>query len=155
MLSYSTGESLNKNNAPQAKTSTTDSNKENREPSSPAAEMIWRKTSTPSVTEDKGRGKFRIRLVYTPSKGKAPARKTSQRFDTRQEAEAAVEDFRLGWEGKKRCWEDRNRGQPTDDRVPLAATTSPYKDASVPRGQSSLVVHMLLQMREHMLLPAR
>ena len=61
-------------------------------------DVEWEKTSIPVIREDKRKGKWRLRLRYSPRKSAKPKQVSSADFNTREEAEAAASWWRLSWE---------------------------------------------------------
>lgn len=66
--------------------------------SSSVAEQVWEKTTTPALSSYNTVGKYRLKMWYSPSKGKDPIRITSDAFDTEAEARASSLSWRLSWE---------------------------------------------------------
>ena len=89
----------------------------------------WARTSSPAVTQDRGRGKWRLRLSYTASTKEKTVRVQSTWFDTREEAEGTASWWRLSFEQGNNG--ERINPHTHPDQVPAAAA------ANLPPGELS------------------
>lgn len=102
----------------------------------------WEKTSIPVIQKDKRRGKWRLRLRYTPRKSAKLKQVSSADFPTREEAEAAASWWRLSWE-------QGNEGHGIETQTdPDEVRTEP---ADVPQGEFSFQLFMCTSPAEHFL----
>ena len=108
---------------------TMDVNNENTPPGSSAGGHVWSKTSPPSLHFDRRSGGFRLSLKFTPREGERPERIKSPRFETKEAANAAAQQWRLNWE-------EGRRGRSIHGRLPGEITISAQEQSVAPLGKS-------------------
>ena len=83
----------------------------------------WQKTSEPRVDFDRGVGKWRLRMNYTASSKKTTIIVRSSYVSTREEVEAMLPWWRLGWE-------QGNKGKKVNPPTQVNLSTPPDQQQS-------------------------
>lgn len=95
----------------------------------------WKKTSEPKVEFDRTKGKWRLRMQYTASSKKRTEIVRSVYFSTREEVEATIPWWRLGWEQGHRGKKVDPPTPPGQERSSGSAPASSSVAAALPPGE--------------------